>query len=168
MPVQVSYPGVYIQEVPSGVRTITGVSTSIGAFFGRTAKGPIDRAVRVQSRADFVRVFGGPHPLSDLAASVNKFFENGGQDCYVVRVAHNARPADVILRNPTNTTNVLRARARDAGAWGNGLRLEVDYNTPNPEETFNLRVIRLDGDAEVAREVHTALTMAPDAPRFAP
>jgi len=55
MPVQVSYPGVYIQEVSSGVHTITGVSTSIGAFFGRTAKGPIDKAVRLLSFADFLR-----------------------------------------------------------------------------------------------------------------
>ncbi len=30
--VQVSYPGVYIQEVPSGVHTITSVATSITAF----------------------------------------------------------------------------------------------------------------------------------------
>jgi Bacteriophage tail sheath protein len=29
MPVQVTYPGVYVQEVSSGVRTLTGVSTSI-------------------------------------------------------------------------------------------------------------------------------------------
>jgi phage tail sheath protein FI len=166
--VQVSFPGVYIVEVPSGVRTITGVSTSIGAFLGRTAKGPINRAVRIQSRADFVRVFGGAHPRSELAASVNKFFENGGQDCYVVRIAHNAQAAAVTLRNLANTNDVLVATARDAGAWGNGLRLEVDYNTPNPEETFNLRVIHYDGDTEVARESHAALTMDPDSPRFAP
>jgi len=29
MPVALSYPGVYIEEIPSGVRTITGVATSI-------------------------------------------------------------------------------------------------------------------------------------------
>jgi len=29
MPVAVSYPGVYIEEIPSGVRTITGVATSM-------------------------------------------------------------------------------------------------------------------------------------------
>jgi phage tail sheath protein FI len=166
--VQVSFPGVYILEVPSGVRPITGVSTSIAAFFGRTAKGPINRAVRILSRADFVRVFGGADPRSELAASLNKFFENGGQDCYVVRIAHNPQAADVTLRNRTNTTDVLVATARDAGAWGNGLRLEVDYNTANPEETFNLRVIHYDSDTEVARETHTALTMDPTAPRFAP
>ncbi|MEA2890752.1 MAG: uncharacterized protein QOI05_1545, partial [Bradyrhizobium sp.] len=41
MPAALSYPGVYIQEVPSGVRTITGVATSITAFVGRAAAGPI-------------------------------------------------------------------------------------------------------------------------------
>src|SRR5882672_6753223 len=108
MPVQVSYPGVYIQEVPSGVHTITGVSTSIGAFFGRTAKGPINKAVRCLGFADFLREFGGPHPSSDLATSVRQFFDNGGSDCYVVRVAHNAAKANLVLRNIGNTTEVLQ------------------------------------------------------------
>ena len=30
-----TYPGVYIEEISSGVRTIIGVSTSITAFIGR-------------------------------------------------------------------------------------------------------------------------------------
>ena len=34
MPVSPTYPGVYIEEVPSGVRTIVGVSTSVTAFVG--------------------------------------------------------------------------------------------------------------------------------------
>ena len=41
MPVTLTYPGVYIEEVPSGVRTITGVATSITAFIGRTLRGPV-------------------------------------------------------------------------------------------------------------------------------
>ena len=32
MPVAPTYPGVYIEEIPSGVHTITGVSTSITAL----------------------------------------------------------------------------------------------------------------------------------------
>ena len=59
MPVQVSYPGVYIQEVSSGVKTITGVATSITAFFGRANKGPINSPVRCLSYADFLRNFAG-------------------------------------------------------------------------------------------------------------
>jgi len=35
MPAALTYPGVYIEEIPSGVRTITGVATSITAFLGK-------------------------------------------------------------------------------------------------------------------------------------
>src|SRR5215217_7120024 len=99
MPVQVSYPGVYIQEVPSGVHTITGVSTSIAAFFGRATKGKMNKASRLLSYADYVRTFGAPHPMSDLANSVRLFFANGGTDCYVIRLANNPRAAEVTLES---------------------------------------------------------------------
>jgi len=86
--VQVSYPGVYIQEVPSGVNTIRGVSTSITAFFGRTDKGLVNKPIRCQSWGDFEREFGGSPEGSDLAAYVRQFFNNGGSDCYVTRIAN--------------------------------------------------------------------------------
>ena len=174
MPVQVSYPGVYIQEVPSGVHTITGVSTSIAAFFGRTAKGPINRAVRCLSFADFIREFGGPHPLSDLGQSVRQFFDNGGTDCYVVRLAKFGVGVDgkakVTLKNLSSTTsrNVLTATAKQPGVWGQDIKLEVDYNTPFPDETFNLAVIHEADGAVVNREDFTNLSMKPFSPRFAP
>jgi phage tail sheath protein FI len=79
-------PGVYAEETPSGVRTITGVPTSIAAFIGRASAGPIGKAVRLLSAADLDRTFGTPHPGSRLAAYVRLFFANGGTDCYVVRV----------------------------------------------------------------------------------
>ena len=59
MPADLTYPGVYIEEIPSGVRTIAGVSTSIAAFVGRTASGPTDQPVVITSYADFERQFGG-------------------------------------------------------------------------------------------------------------
>ena len=67
MPVTPTYPGVYIEEIPSGVRTITGVATSITAFIGRALKGPVDQATRIQSFADYERRFGG---LDDSDESV--------------------------------------------------------------------------------------------------
>jgi phage tail sheath protein FI len=165
--VQVSYPGVYIEEVPSGVHTITGVATSIAAFFGRTAKGPINKAVRCLSMSDFTRGFGGPHPDNDLAQSVRQFFDNGGTDCYIIRVAHNAERASVILKNQAEN-DVLEAVAKNAGNWGNAIYLEVDYNTPNPDDTFNLRVIHKVGDTLIASENFTNLSMDPASARYAP
>jgi uncharacterized protein len=59
MPSPLTYPGVYIEELPSTVRTITGVPTSITAFVGRAWKGPVDDPVQISSFADFERIFGG-------------------------------------------------------------------------------------------------------------
>lgn len=59
MPAQLSYPGVYIEEVPSGVRTITGVATAITAFIGRARLGAVNVPTRIQSFADYDRAFGG-------------------------------------------------------------------------------------------------------------
>lgn len=166
MPVAVSYPGVYIQEIPSGVRTITGVSTSIAAFFGRTQKGPINKAVRCLSFSDFLREFGGGHSSSELGASVNQFFGNGGTDCYLVRLAHNAQKANVTLRNLAGVA-ALTVIAKDAGTWGNNVRLAVDYNTSNPEETFNLSLTQEEGGAVVRSETFLNLSMNPVSPRYA-
>jgi phage tail sheath protein FI len=163
----VSFPGVYIVEVPSGVHTITGVATSIAAFFGRASKGPLDTAVHVLSPSDFTRAFGAPHPESDLAQSVRSFFDNGGTDCYVVRLAKGAHAAAVNLQS-LGKKNVLVATAVSPGALGNGLKLEVSYGTALPDETFNLTVIQEDAGVEVARETFTGLSMDPASPQFAP
>jgi hypothetical protein len=166
--VQLSYPGVYVVEKSSGVNTITGVATSIAAFFGRTQKGPINRAIRCLGYPDFLRSFGGAHPESEIGAAVKLFFDNGGTDCYVVRLAGaGSQAAGVDLRNWANA-HVLTATAKMAGVWGNGLRLEISYATPTPGETFNLTVSQVEGGREVAREVHANLSMDPTSARFAP
>jgi phage tail sheath protein FI len=86
MPSALSYPGVYIEEVPSGVRTITGVATSITAFIGRALRGPANTPVRVQSFGEYSRLFGELWQPSALGYSVNQFFQHGGSDALIVRV----------------------------------------------------------------------------------
>jgi uncharacterized protein len=86
MPSQLSYPGVYIEEIPSGVRTITGVATSITAFVGRTGWGPIDTAMLINSFGDFERQFGGLRLDSPLSYAVRDFYLNGGQQAVIVRL----------------------------------------------------------------------------------
>jgi phage tail sheath protein FI len=77
MPVQPTYPGVYVQEVASGVKTITGVSTSVCAFVGPAKRGPIDKAVNVLSYSDFERQYGGLSADSEMSYAVRQFFANG-------------------------------------------------------------------------------------------
>lgn len=86
MPPTLTYPGVYIEELPSGVHTITGVATSIAAFVGWAPQGPVNEAVLVQSWPDFAATFGGLNSGSNLGYAVNQFFDNGGQQAYIVRI----------------------------------------------------------------------------------
>jgi phage tail sheath protein FI len=86
MPVTPTYPGVYVEEIPSGVRTIIGVATSITAFIGRALRGPVDEPVTINNFGDFERVFGGLWVGSSLGFSVQDFFLNGGGQAVVVRV----------------------------------------------------------------------------------
>jgi phage tail sheath protein FI len=81
-----TYPGVYILELPSGVRTITGVSTSITAFIGRALKGPINDPVIISSFAAYEQIFGGLWRESNMSYAVYQYFQNGGRDAVILRV----------------------------------------------------------------------------------
>jgi uncharacterized protein len=149
MPVAVTYPGVYIEEVPSGVRTIVGVATSIGAFVDFFAQGPMQKATRILSFADFERTFGGLDTRSEASYAIQQFFLNGGSEAYAVRTtsgtgANAAGAAAIALMDAaTSGTTVLTATAKSPGAWGNGVRLDVDFATTDPAKQFNLSVSQL-------------------------
>ncbi len=173
MPITVSYPGVYVEEIPSAVHTITGVATSITAFVGYTVQGPVNRAIRISSFADFQRGFGGLNRASDVSYAVQQFFLNGGSDAYVVRVAQGAAAATVTLKYDGPAGNdALVVAAASAGDWGNRLQLDVDYATTNPDSTFNMTVTRSDLQngtlVQTAREQHLNLSMNSHASTYAP
>jgi uncharacterized protein len=123
MPVPLTYPGVYITEIPSGSRTITGVATSITAFVGRALRGPVDEPVTVFTYTDFTRVFGGLWTLSGLGYAVRDFYLNGGGEALIVRIAPEAVAATVVLNDLTLT-------ASSPGTWGNALTASVVHPDP--------------------------------------
>src|SRR6187401_3509936 len=86
MPVAPTYPGVYIEEIPSGVRTIVGVATSITAFIGRASRGPVNDPTVVLSFGDFERRFGGLGLAYPMSYAVRDFFVNGGSQALIVRL----------------------------------------------------------------------------------
>ena len=124
--VQVSYPGVYIQEVPSGVRTITGVATSITAFIGRALSGPVDQPVTITSWSDFERRFGGLWFDSTLSYAVRDFYQNQGSTAIIVRVVHDAETATMAFGDSPAD---LVLEASSPGAWGNRLRATVNHDS---------------------------------------
>ena len=121
MPVHVTYPGVYIEEVPSGVRTITGVATSITAFLGRARRGPVNEPVVINNFGDFERTFGGLATADPMSYAVRDFYLNGGSQAIIVRLF--SGPDDGVA---ALSLGALTLVASSPGDWGNKLRAEVD------------------------------------------
>lgn len=173
MPATLSYPGVYIEEVPSGVRTLTGVATSITAFVGRAPRGPADddeaSPVRVGSYAEYERLFGGLSLDSPMSYAVYQYFQNGGGVALIVRT-HNTGllgSASVPLTGGGNGVFT----AANVGQWSRQLRIRIDHDldpdlvAANPAASlFNLQVKDL---ATGVIEAHRNLSITSGHPRFA-
>src|ERR1700752_4519034 len=120
---QVTYPGVYVEEVPSGVRPIAAASTSIAEFIGVAEKGPVSEAVKVFNFTEYQNRYGGFLANSFLSHAVYQFFNNGGTQCYILRVTGTTPvAANIALRDRATTPQTsLTIFANSPGAWGNQL-----------------------------------------------
>lgn len=128
MPAVLNYPGVYIEEVRSNVRTITGVATSITAFVGRARRGPMDNdpqglsPVRVRSFAEYDRIFGGLWDDAPMSHAVNQYFQNGGAEALIVRVGSGAT-----LVAASRAFGDLTITAANPGTWGGNVQVTIDH-----------------------------------------
>ncbi|MBO6283518.1 MAG: phage tail sheath family protein [Pseudobutyrivibrio sp.] len=123
-------PGVYVEEIDNGPRSIEGVGTSTAGFIGMAEKGPIEGAPElVTTFNSFLRIYGGF--LSEfthgeyrfLAHAVEQFFTNGGTRCYVMRVApEDAKPA-------SKKQGFITATAVNPGKWGNKVIVTLSQAT---------------------------------------
>lgn len=140
MAIQPTFPGVYIEELDSGVRTIAGVPTSITAFVGRALRGPINTPTVINGFGDFERIFGGLSLLSSMSYAVRDYFQNGGGQAIIVRLFQ-AKPttppastpwldpppvATLSLPSSVAGKNPLVLQATSPGTWANSLRARVD------------------------------------------
>ncbi|MFN2467005.1 MAG: phage tail sheath family protein [Gaiellaceae bacterium] len=142
MPAELTYPGVYIEEQPSGVRPIIGVSTSITAFVGRARKGPVDEPVLVHSFADYERIFGGLWNESRMSFALRQYFQNGGRDAVIVRVTRGV-PTEAATSTFTFTGagGDLELEASSPGEWGDNLQVALDTTGVPAAGLFNLTVV---------------------------
>jgi len=129
MAVQVSYPGVYVEEFAPGA-PIEGVGTNTAAFIGVAASGPIMKPTLIQSWDAFQAKFGGfiaDPPTGHLAAGVYGFFLNGGTTCYVVRAGTGAMAAANLdsRQGGGGPDPSLVARAILEGPSGNSISVQV-------------------------------------------
>ena len=111
-----SNPSVYVDDSQRGVKTISGVSTSVTAFVGCARRGPANRATRVSSITDFHRCFGGLN--SELSFAIHRFFLNGGTEAWVVRVGSNFKESSRVLTDAGGADSLI-VSALDPGEAGN-------------------------------------------------
>ena len=180
-----TYPGVYIQEIPSCVHSVTGVSTSTVAFVGWASRGPTDRATLVVSWLDFAAQFGGSDPRSYLGYAVNQFFLNGGQQAIIVRLVSNgsggstaavpatvritglrfdssAAPAPSQVTITTAGNGGLALAALNRGIWGDNYSVQIQPNAADYTR-FDLSVIFTDPSTQTKSVVETFPNLSPNA-----
>jgi phage tail sheath protein FI len=179
MPITPTYPGVYIEELPSGVRTIVGVSTSTTAFIGGFSRGPVDAPIRCFNPGDWERNFGGLKADDECGYAIQQFFGNGGSEAWVIRVAGDdgvsiPTAAAVTIEDGAASEALTASAGRqvggrsveDPGLWGNALHVEVDYDTADTSEPtlFNLIVseVSTEGGRRVVNQFETYLGVSTD------
>jgi hypothetical protein len=145
-----------VEEIPSGVRTITGVATSITAFVGRALRGPTNTPIVINSNGDFQRIFGGLWLPSTLGYAVSDFFLNGGSQAIIVRVYN----PDATAGKAQLNVGGLSLEAADEGEWGKSLRASVNKDVSQETadamgiakaDLFNLIVREVDATETVIR-----------------
>lgn len=136
------HPGVYIQEIPSGLQPIEGVSTSTAAFIGKAEKGTIGQAELVTKLSDFQSAYGTFLNDSYLAYGVFQFFNNGGKKAYIVRVAGAGAAAASIALQDRKGARTLLVSALNEGAWGNDLSLVITDSASDPNNAFTMQVLQ--------------------------
>jgi len=158
--------GITVREIAAVDQPIDVAPETTAAFVGRALRGPLDTPVLVKNFGDFRRRFGDVWTRSSLGPAVRQFFEHGGRQLYVVRVANNARGAMLCL--PAEGSAMI-LRAVDPGSTER-VRAAVDFDGIDPadDERFNLTLQRVDPTSGtiVDQEIHSGVSYKSGSPDF--
>ena len=168
-------PNQAVETARAGPGPITGAGppapierlpTATTAFVGRTLKGPLNTPCAIASFAEFQRQFGGLWQPATLGYAVEHYFENGGRQAIIVRVANGARAPTLHL---SAGAGELLLQGLDPGTR-EYLRASVDYDgiAASATDEFNLVLQRLRAPASELieeQEIMRALSVRTDAER---
>jgi uncharacterized protein len=145
-------PGVYVEEVPSANKPIEGVSTSVAAFVGLTPGGPVNTPMRISNWTQFSKIFGDPNnpdngPFMEgayMAHSVYGFFQNGGSNCWIVRVGESNgagnRPQAALPAAADASVEAFRAQALPKVDGTVSVELTEEPKAGEGDQTYKLVV----------------------------
>ena len=158
--------GITVTEIAPMDQPIDVAPETTAAFVGRALRGPLNTPVLVHHFGEFRRHFGSSWSRSSLGPAVQQFFDHGGQNLYIVRVANNARGALICV--PADGS-ALVLRALEPGSTER-IRVAVDYDGIDDDnnELFNLTLQRVDpaNGFIVDQEMFRRLSFVEDAETF--
>ena len=155
--------GITVTELQAIDDPVSVAAQTTAAFVGRALRGPLNTPTLVKSFAQFTHRFGGEWGRSGLGPAVRQFFEHGGRELYIVRVANGARGAMICL--PADH-GVLVLTALEPGST-ESIRAAVDYDGCADSE-FNLTLQRLAPSTGlvVDQEIYRRVTCTEAAGRY--
>ena len=117
-----SRPGVEVSSAASAPPVGVPTDTSVAFVIGEAQMGPTDAPTRLTSLDDFTTTYGARITGVESYDALDTYFHEGGATAYFLRLADGALPAsgDAAAIVAGNTLG-----AASAGAWGNGLKLDV-------------------------------------------
>jgi hypothetical protein len=135
------HPGVYVEEVSGGARSIEAVGTSTAIFVGEAERGPLT-PTKLRSFADFERLYGGyllsPTTRTDLAHAVDGFFQNGGTMAYILRATEVTAATG---SRTAGTAQQAQLVASSPGAWVSRMRAVFCSSSDRNPQRFRIVVL---------------------------
>ncbi len=188
MPVQVSYPGIYIEELPSTQQVVTGVTTSSTAFVDYFRRGPVTIAdnpqnlqnptftpvaFQVNNWSDFQRLYGGIDGNSEATYAAYQYFLNGGLIGWIVRVVNTDSTAGALAALASSSGAGFLIQSANPGSWGNNLTVTISAPMQVGTQavaagTFNLAVAEVVQGRQMGSESYLNLTLDPTSAMYAP
>ncbi len=142
--------GITVTEMSPMDQPIDVSPETTAVFVGRALRGPLNEPLLVHSFGEYRRRFGDCWTRSSLGPAAKQFFEHGGKNLYVVRVANNARGAMICL--PASGSAIV-LRALEPGST-ESIRAAIDYDgiDEDNDELFNLTLQRVDPDTALVTD----------------
>lgn len=140
-------PGLYFTAVPRPVEP-SPLRSDVAGFIGRTRRGPVGQATRVEGWRDYLRLFGGLQADAATTYAIRGFFENEGQVAWIVRLggyADEQAQQDGAAQTTWDIRKLsdgrpwtelppsaflfasYRIEGTSPGAWANGTRVSINY-----------------------------------------
>ena len=133
-----TYPGVYINTLRDYSKKISLTERTLPGFAGIARKGPVNEPVYIRNFNHYMEIFGDFNTVGYLPYSVYSFFNCGGDECYVIRIAHLKK--DGLTASTLNIPSIissgdLRVQAASMGTWGNNITLRI-WHIAEESHTF--------------------------------